>query len=142
MSTLRRRQALFDEFNKVGSTLTVSGAGFDPPVNFGLIDSYRVTRVAGDVFWLMFKVVGYQEAFQYTSTIKVLSWSQEDGWELDLVDDEGRRFHAELIFPELEPGYAKDWRRWRSYKAANLRLFRTIDADLLVQHKAMAEGWL
>ena len=125
--------------------------GREAPIHLGVIDAYTLTRVAphfdarGDVtrvdFWLFFKALGYDEGFQHAHTVKVVRWSQEDSYEIDLVDDRERRLHIELIVPRLERDLAADWNRWRDYKAANRERFERIDADLLEEHVEMAEGW-
>ena len=86
-----RLQALFDEFNRDGSIM-VMREDHDAPLPLGLVDSYTVTRVApkfdaaGNVtttdFWLMFKSVGYNNGYQYTHTIKVVGWSQDDTYQI------------------------------------------------------------
>lgn len=110
-SEKRRLQALFDEFNKTGSALALSGGGREPG-DRGLVDSYLVTRVKDNLFWLMFKMVGYHDDLHHAHTIKVISWTREDSRDLDLVDD-----------------------------ADNRRVFREIDADLLDRHTGTAENW-
>ncbi len=87
------------------------------------------------------KALGYHEGFQHAHTIKVVRWSQEDTYLLDLVDDLDRRFHIELIFPELERDLAVDWKRWSEYKAANREMFERIDRELLAEHIGIAENW-
>ncbi|MHB9036960.1 MAG: hypothetical protein ACYC64_09845 [Armatimonadota bacterium] len=144
-------QALFDEFNRDGSVMTMH-EGRDTPLPFGLIDSYAVTRIAphfdgaGNVtktdFWVMFKSVGYNNGYQYTHTIKVVGWSQDDTYMIDLTDDRGRRYHIELIMDITEHDYVVDWRAWQSYKAANASEFGVIDAQILDEHTSIAERWL
>ena len=135
-----RLQALFDPFNQGGSWMTLA-EGREKPMRLGIMEGYRVTRVApqfdtgGNVthvdFWLFHKALGYHEGFQHAHTIKVLRWSQEDTYLLDLVDDRGRRFHIELILPELEPDMVADWNRWQAYKAENREMFERVDRELL-----------
>ncbi len=145
-----RLQALFEPFNEGGSWMTLIEPGREP-VRMGLVDSYKVTRVAphfdaqGELkrvdFWLLFKAVGYDEGFQHAHTVKVVRWSQEDTYLIDLTDDRGRRFHVELVFPDQEPDLAADWRRWRRYKSENRDRFERIDAELLAEHVRIAEEW-
>ena len=145
-----RLQALFEPFNERGSWMSLA-EGRQAPIQLGVIDSYTVTRVGphfdakGDVtrvdFWLLFKALGYDEGFQHAHTIKVIRWSQEDTYLLDLVDDRARRFHIELIFPELEPDLAADWNQWQAYRAENQERFERIDAELLAEHTEFAEDW-
>jgi len=145
-----RLQALFEPFNEGGSWMTLIESGREP-VRMGLVDSYKVTRVAphfdaqGELkrvdFWLLFKAVGYDEGFQHAHTVKVVRWSQEDTYLIDLTDDRGRRFHVELVFPDQEPDLAADWRRWRRHKSENRDRFERIDADLLAEHVRIAEEW-
>lgn len=145
-----RLQVLFDEFNHDGSII-VMREGHDAPLPLGLVDSYTVTRVAphfdaqGNVtqtdFWVMFKSVGYSNGYQYTHTIKVVGWSSEDSYELDLTDDLGRRYHIELIMDMTEHDYVVDWRTWKNYKAVNAAEFEIIDAQILAEHTTIAEGW-
>ena len=145
-----RLQVLFDEFNRDGSIM-VMREDHDAPLPFGLVDSYTVTRVAphfdaqGNItktdFWMMFKSVGYDNGYQYTHTIKVVACGQEDTYELDLTDDLGRRYHIELIMDVTEHDDVVDWRAWQSYKAANAAEFEIIDAQMLAEHTAIAEGW-
>jgi len=149
-SEKERLQALFDEFNKEGS-LMVMREGHDTPLPFGLIDSYTVTRVAphfnatGNVtktdFWLMFKSVGYNNGYQYTHTIKVVSLSQDDTYLIDITDDRDRRYHVELIMDATEHDYVVAWRKWQRYKSENAAEFEIIDAQLLDEHTKIAEAW-
>jgi len=143
-------QALFAEFNKDGSIM-VMREGRDTPLPFGLIDSYTVTRIAphfdaaGNVtttdFWLMFKSVGYNNGYQYTHTIKVAGWSQDDTYLIDLTDDRGRAYHIELIMDATEHDYVVAWRKWQGYKAENAAEFQIIDAQILEEHIRIAEEW-
>lgn len=145
-----RLQALFEPFNTGGSWMTLAEKGRGS-VRVGLVDGFTVTRVAphfdagGEVtrvdFWLLLRMLGYDEGFQHTHTIKVVSWSQEDSYLLDLLDDRDRRFHIELIFPDQEPDQAADWKRWSGYKAENRDRFERIDAELLSEHTRIAEEW-
>lgn len=121
--------------------MTLAQDGYET-INLGLQDSYIVTRVEGSDFWLFHKEAGYNNGFQYSHTMRVISWSQEDTYLLDLVDDMGRRFHIELIFPELEPDLADTWNYWQAYRAANRQLFEQIDAQLLEEHLRIAETWI
>lgn len=143
-------QALFDEFNAEGS-LMVMREGHDTPLPFGLIDNFVVTRVAphfdaaGNVtrtdFWLMFKSVGYNNGYQYTHTIKVVGWSQDDTYLIDLIDDRGRRYHVELIMDATEHDCVVAWRKWQRYKSENASEFEVIDAQILEEHIRMSEEW-
>jgi len=145
-----RLQALFDEFNRDGSFIVLR-EGRGEPLPLGLVDSYTVTRVAphfdaaGNVtktdFWVMWKSIGYDNGYQYSHTIKVVDWSRDDTYELDLTDDLGRRYHIELIMDATEHEYVLDWRRWLRYKAENAAEFEIIDAQLLEEHAKMAESW-
>lgn len=145
-----RLQGLFDQFNENGSWMEMR-EGKDGPLEFGLIDSYTVTRVAphfdaaGNVtktdFWVLFKSAGYNNGWQYVHTIKVVEWSQDDTYLLDLTDDRGRRYHIELLFPIQDRVLALDWKSWQSYKAENTTMFEQIDSQLLDEHTRIAEGW-
>ena len=144
-------QALFDEFNRDGSVMTMYERR-DTPLPFGLIDSYTITRIAphfdaaGNVtktdFWVMFKSVGYSNGYQYTHTIKVVDWSQDDTYLIDLTDDRGRRYHIELIMDVSEHDYVVAWRTWQSYKAENVDEFEIVDAQIIAEHTTIAEAWL
>ncbi|MEN6521120.1 MAG: hypothetical protein ABFD46_08230 [Armatimonadota bacterium] len=143
-------QSLFDAFNRDGSWMDMR-EGRDEPLEFGLIDSYIVTRVSphfdssGNVtkidFWLLFKSAGYHNGWQYSHTIKVVAWSRDDTYLLDLTDDRGRRFHIELIMDVSEHDMVLDWRTWQSYKAANQQMFEEIDLELMEEHVRIAETW-
>ena len=145
-----RLQKLFDPFNERGSWMTLA-EGRERPMRLGIMEGYTVTRVApqfdtgGNVtqvdFWLFHKALGYHEGFQHAHTIKVVRWSQEDTYLLDLVDDLRRRFHIELIFPELERDLGADWNQWQAYKAQNREMFERIDQELLAEHIKIAENW-
>jgi len=145
-----RLQRLFDEFNTKGSWMEMR-EGNDEPLGFGLIDSYMITRVAphfdavGSVtktdLWLLFKSAGYNNGWQYAHTIKVVDWSQEDGYLIDLMDDRGRKFHVELLFPTQDVEMVADWEDWQLYKSENKAVFEQIDADLLEEHTRIAEEW-
>lgn len=134
-------QALFDPFNRGGSVLNIKGGPHDKPFTLGLIDSCLVTRVQDDNFWLHFKEVGYHDGFHHSHTIKVMAWLQDDTWLLHLVDDPGRQFHIELLFPEQDVVRYADWRRWRRYKPRRKKLFQTIDEEILESHIETAESW-
>lgn len=86
-------------------------------------------------------MVGYNNADGHAHTIKVVSWSQEDVFMLDLVDDRDRRFHVEQIFPETEPDLVKDWLWWRAYRKRHAEGFAEVDADILALHVGIALGW-
>ena len=87
-------------------------------------------------------VKGHGNTYSFTdSAEKVIRWSQEDTYLIELTDDRGRRFHIELIFPDQEPDLASDWRSWRRYKSENRDRFERIDADLLTEHVRIAEEW-
>ena len=143
-------QSLFVLFNERGSWIELRESGGEP-IRLGLVDSYRVTRVAPQfdtsgelkhiVFWLFYKAAGYDSGFQYVHTLKIVRWSQEDGYLIDLYDDRKRHFHVELIMPETEPGMVADWKRWCRYKGKNRPRFEKIDAQLLEEHLEIAESW-
>ena len=143
-------QAILDKVHENGSYMRLEAPG-DDAVDFGLIDGYRVTRVApvfstdGKLtrvdFWLFWRSCGYDQGFQYAHTIKVVSWRQEDSFLLDLVDDRGERFHIEGLVPPEEAIYVAEWARWRKYKAENAERFAEIDAALLAEHVRIADGW-
>ncbi|RLB87918.1 MAG: hypothetical protein DRH50_16045 [Deltaproteobacteria bacterium] len=145
-----RLQALFEPFNKGGSWMSLFEPGLKP-VRLGLIDGYTVIRVApyfdvkGEIkridFWLLFKAVGYDEGFQHAHTVKVIRWSQDDTYLLDIEDDRKRKYHIELIFPDQEPDLASDWKHWRQYKSENNDRFERIDAEILTEHIQIAEEW-
>jgi len=145
-----RLQALFEEFNCDGSFIVLR-EGRSEPLPLGLVDSYTVTRVAphfdaaGNTtktdFWVMWRSVGYDNGYQYTHTIKVVEWSREDTYEIDLTDDRGRRYHIELIMDATEHAYVLDWRKWQRYKMENASELEIIDAQLLEEHTRMAEAW-
>jgi hypothetical protein len=145
-----RLQSLFDEFNRDGSLMVIREAN-DAPLQFGLVDSYTVTSVAphfdaaGSVtkvdYWLLFKSVGYNNGFQYSHTIKVTGWSQDDTYLIDLTDDRGRRYHIELIMDATEHDYVVSWGKWQRYRRENTEMFDVIDAQILAEHVQMAEAW-
>ena len=143
-------QALFGPFNERGSWMVLTEGSMEP-IRFGLIDSYIVTRVAphfdaqGNItrtdFWLLFKSAGYDEGWQYSHTIKVVEWSQDDTYLLDMTDDRGRKYHIELIMDSTEPREVDAWKRWQQYRADNADRFAQIDAQVLEEHTKMAEDW-
>jgi hypothetical protein len=145
-----RVQALFEPFNAGGSWMSLAEKGSET-IRLGLVDGFWVTRVSphfdakGGVtrvdFWLFMRMLGYDEGFHHAHTIKVVSWSQEDTYLLDLVDDRSRMFHIELVFPDQEPDMAADWKTWNKYKEDNRDRFSRIDADLLSEHVRIAEEW-
>ena len=145
-----RLQALFEPFNEGGSWMTLAEKA-RKPIHLGQVDGFTVTRVAphfdakGEAThvdsWLLVKMLGYDEGFQHAHTLKIVTWSQEDTYLLDLTDDRGRRFHIELVFPDLEPDLAADWKRWRAYRAENRDRFERIDSELVADHTRIAEEW-
>lgn len=150
-----RIQGLLRLFNERGSRMEVFDE--DNKRLFGdLVDSFIVTRIAPHFdaqgqhtrsdFWLLWKSVGYNNGWQYAHTVKIVQVIVRDTLEncwlmVDLTDDRGRRFHVELIEPISEPDYARDWRDWQKYKAANSGMFTRIDAELLEEHLQIAEEW-
>lgn len=135
-----RLQALFDPFNEAGAFITLAEDGGEP-IMLDLVDSFLVTRAAGEAFWLFFKMVGYNNGPGHAHTIKVVSWAQDDTWLLDLVDDRRRRFHVEQIMPETEPELVEMWRRWRAYRKRHAAGFAPVDEDLLSEHVEIALNW-
>ena len=136
---LRLQRELFAPFNEGGSTMTLADNPQEKPIPLGVIDSYTVIRVQGAVFWVMFKCLGYDQGFQYTHTVKVMEWSQDNIWLLDLTDDRGQRFHIELLFPTQDRESLAGWRRWQAYKK---RVgFERLDAELLADHIELANNW-
>lgn len=142
-------QALFEPFNRQGSFMRVRDG--DWKAELGLVDSFTVTRLAPDfdaagnlrkvAFWLLWKAVGYDEDGRHTHTIKVVSWSQDDTFELDFVNDDGWEHHVELALPGTEPQLVEVWARWQKYRAANREMFGRLDAELLEMHQEIAETW-
>ena len=148
-----RLQEEFRLFNERGSYVTVYNEDDGQRLFRDIADSFLVTRVAprfdaqGRVtrtdFWLLWKVLGYDQGFQHAHTIKVVRWCRDGGdWaEMDLVDDVGRRHHIELIEPICEAAYAADWNRWQAYRRDNRERFQRIDAQILAEHVRIAEEW-
>jgi len=148
-----RLQEEFRLFNERGSYVTVYNEDDGQRLFRDIADSFLVTRVAprfdaqGNVthtnFWLLWKVLGYDQGFQHAHTIKVVRWWRDGGdWaEMDVLDDVGRRHHIELIEPICEAGYAADWNRWQAYRRKNQERFEKMDAQILAEHVRIAEEW-
>jgi len=151
----QRLQGLLRLFNERGSRMEVYGED-GKRILGDLVDSFTVTRLAphfdaqgnhtGADFWLLWKSVGYDNGWQYAHTVKIVQVrvrdTLEDCWLIvDLTDDQGRRFHVELIEPVIEKDYAADWRDWQDYKAKNTEMFARIDAEMLEEHLRIAEEW-
>lgn len=148
-----RLQEEFRLFNERGSYVTVYNEDDGQRLFRDVSDSFVVTRVApqfdaqGKVthtdFWLLWKVLGYDQGLQHAHTIKVVRWWRDGGdWvEMDVVDDVGRRHHIELIEPICEAAYAADWNRWQAYRRDNVERFERIDAQILAEHVRIAEEW-
>lgn len=151
----QRLQGLLRLFNERGSRMGVYGED-GKRILGDLVDSFTVTRLAphfdaqgnhtGADFWLLWKSVGYDNGWQYAHTVKIVQVrvrdTLEDCWLIvDLTDDQGRRFHVELIEPVIEKDYAADWRDWQDYKAKNTEMFARIDAEMLEEHLRIAEEW-
>jgi len=148
-----RLQDEFRLFNERGSYVTVYNVDNRKQLFRDIADSFLVTRVAPQFdaqgkmthtdFWLLWKVVGYDQGFQHSHTIKVVRWWRDGGdWaEMDAMDDAGRRHHIELIEPTCEAAYATDWNRWQTYRRENWDMFAQIDAEILAEHIAIAEEW-
>lgn len=151
----QRLQGLLRLFNERGSRMEVYGED-GKRILGDLVDSFAVTRLAphfdtqgnhiGLDFWLLWKSVGYDNGWQYAHTVKIVKVRVRDTLEncwliVDLTDDQGRRFHVELIEPVIEKDHAADWKRWQDYKAKNTEMFARIDAQLLEEHLRIAEGW-
>jgi hypothetical protein len=150
-----RIQGLLRLYNERGSRMAVFGE--DGKRIFGeLVDSFVVMRIAPHFdaegkhthsdFWLLWKSAGYNNGWQYAHTVKIMKVrvreTLEDCWLIaDLTDDRSRRFHVELIEPISEPDYARDWRDWQKYKVESAEMFARIDAELLEEHRQIAEEW-
>ena len=139
--TIPDLQALFDQFNCGGSIMKMYEDGYDP-INMGLQDRFIVTRVKGRAFWLLHRPGGYNNGSHYVHTAKIVGWTFPDDYILHLVDDLGRRYEIELIFPDLEPGLAKSWRRWRAYRRSRRKFFEIVDAQILEEHTEIANTWV
>ncbi len=148
-----RLQEEFRLFNERGSYVTAYNEDDRQRLFRDVADSFLVTRVAprfdtqGKVthtdFWLLWKVLGYDQGSQHSHTIKVVRWWRDGGdWaEMDLVDDVGRRHHIELIEPTCEAAYAVDWNRWQAYRRENRDRFEKMDAQIFAEHVRIAEEW-
>ncbi len=148
-----RLQEEFRLFNERGAYVTVYNEDDGQRLFRDIADSFLVTRVAPrfdaqgkvthTVFWLLWKVIGYDQGFQYSHTVKVVRWWRDgrDWAEMDLVDDVGRRHHIELIEPICEAAYAADWNRWQAYRRDNWERFQRIDTQILAEHVRIAEEW-
>lgn len=146
-----RIQEAFREFNERGAWMVLRDGAGKVDIRLGLVDSFIVTRVApkfdasgnhtGTDFWLLWKAVGYDDAYQHSHTVKVVRWWQDDVYMIDFVDSFDRHHHAEFPLDITEPDVIRDMRIWHAYKEANAARFAKIDAGILEEHIRIAEGW-
>ena len=138
--SIEKIQALFEPFDRSGSTLTHSGGGHDPTL-LDIIDGNIVTRVSGDQFWIHFKAMGYHCGFHHAHSDKILDWSQDDTWQLDPVHDQGRQLHIEPIFPEIEEAVGANWQKWQEYKSKNRKRIETDRRGVTDLSCTVSENW-
>jgi hypothetical protein len=119
---------LFGIFNAKGGRLTVRVIGSERPLDLGLVDSFRVVRVAaheggdGMDFWLLWRALGWQNdpQPQFSHLKKVLRWEKrrndlllhtEDGDEItvDFLDHEEAPEWAEGQRFKTVPGLRETW---------------------------------
>ncbi len=114
-------QKLFDGMNRNGSFMLWLGT--DTPGDMGIVDCWEVTRVLEKdgkfLFWLLFRFPGFQDDIHFIHTILVKSWSQGDGYELDIIDSEDRHFHLEEFIDGTEEFRHKGWKNWVAFRDKN-----------------------
>jgi hypothetical protein len=135
--------------NRRGSMLTLDLG--DDVIIRTLVDSYIVTRVEGDVFWLLWKALGYTEGQQHVHTSKIVEHAADDSIDsehdgeqwiiLDMIDDQGNKYHIEMIAPGQEPELVDTWNRWKKYRNDNKDLLLQADKRLLEEHTQIAKDW-
>lgn len=135
---------MFTEFNKYGSKLQMVQMGKGSTLYLGMVDSWEVTYVEGDAFWMYYKAVGYDEGNRYAHTRKIVSWFKNRGWMCDLVSDRGDEIHIEVIMhrQRLHNFDARAWIRWQKHKEANRKMFERIDDNILFTHLDIVEAEL
>lgn len=133
-------QALFAPFNENGSWMELRQENSEP-IKFGLIDSWTVTRVDGNEFWLMFHEIGYQLEWQYTHTIKVVNWRQDDSYMLELIDDRERTFYTEMLVEGTKRDLHTAWAEWQHEKSQQPAVFANAHDSLLATHTEFAARW-
>ena len=126
--------ALFAKANQFGSDMVLASPDHPKGTPLGMVDSYLVLRSTPEAFWVMFKMVYFEQGQQYTHTIKVVDARMLAPGALLLTDDEQRTF---LIGPtETED----EWQEWLRYRAEHGNL--AADAESLLEtHTHVAFNW-
>lgn len=135
--------------NRNGSTAKVMDEGVE--VTQTLVDSFIVTRVEGEVFWLLWKSRGFIEGPQYAHTVKVVNIDLQDvldtkhdgeQWtRFKLTDDRGWEIQVDLIEPNCEVDKAQAWKEWTAYRNKNAERFALADKQVLEDHTRIAMEW-
>lgn len=148
---LVRIQTIFDQFTKAGSWLIWTN--FNPPddpqptLDFGVIDGWEVLRVkeiknGKFVFWLHFRIPGFQEEGYYAHTILVKRWNQEDDFEMDLTDSEGRTYHIEHFAADCDPEWrVNQWKWWTGYVNEHREIIGRARRSVRKEHIQIADSW-
>jgi len=115
--TIPEIQALFKPFNTQGSILLWKDRGEREWSTRWIIDHYKVLKLTTGGFWLgtfdldFWKWDG-QGASLPLHFHKIVRIEQEDGWELELWEQGGRRFRIEMIFDVDNPDAVKVWNEY------------------------------
>lgn len=137
------------KMNRAGTTMTIYSNGGE--VLQTISDSLIPLRVQGDHFWLLWKPTGYLEKPELSQTIKVVdhlvnTYLEDEVYGVQwltvtLEDDSGKLYLVEIIEPFCDPEAHRKWRKWLRYRKDNKERCETIDAELMEQHKLIADTW-
>jgi hypothetical protein len=141
-------QKLFEGMNKNGSYMVWKNQ--DPSLengdsDMGIVVSWEVVRVLEKngkfLFWLLFYFPGFLDDSHFSHVLLIKSWKQEDGYELDLIDSENRRFHLEELIEGTDELRENGWAKWAAYRKENQDLVEKIIKDIRPNLIMFANEW-
>jgi hypothetical protein len=145
MTAAEVERDFFGEYNAEGSRLWVRPEENERFWDFGLVDSWRVVRVAhhaggdGMDFWLAFRALGWHvdPAPQYSHLKKILTWVREED-ALTLYEETGEALRIEAL---TEPAQHQAWERVQRQRRAAPEVWAEVDRTQVEYFRRMADKW-
>ena len=130
------------ELNRFGSIMKVID---DDGILFKtIVDSYIVLKVEDDVFWLLWKPIGYAGGGHNAHTVKIVEYDIEESIDnkhdgeqwvfITFTDQHNRKMQIEPIAPDFDKEAAEAWRKWQKYRHSNVEMFTDMDRRIMEEH--------